>query len=73
MMDVRDKTHWVVPFLDDVAIFLSEHGMPESSGIVAEASARVQISSALEAGLDAIGNGCENDRVVRFRPKPGRC
>ena len=45
-MRVEGDTLWVVPFLDDVAQFLSEHGRPVSSSIMAEAAAKVQCCSA---------------------------
>ena len=77
-MDTQSKTYWVVPFLDDVAEFLSDHGMPESSSIVAEAAARVQRCSQREAGILSAANEMAgrstSDRVVTlpFRARTGR-
>jgi hypothetical protein len=69
-MNTQSKTYWVVPFLDDVAEFLSEHGMPESSNIVAEAAARVQRCSQHEGGLEhqdrAGEDDCATGNVVRL-------
>lgn len=58
-MDPQSKTYWVVPFLDDVAAFLAENGMQESSGIVAEAAAKVQRCSRKEEPSTTSGGGAQ--------------
>ena len=69
-MRATSDTFWVVPFLDDVAEFLSEHGMPESSSIVADAAAKVQRCSLTEAGSlpeDRVATGPSSSaNVVTF-------
>jgi hypothetical protein len=47
-MRVESDVSWVIPFLDDVAEFLAEHGMSDCSSIVAEAAIRVQRCSLIE-------------------------